>query len=122
MAQKLLKTESQKGSRLSKKNERFLLSIETKLENGYEIKDMDKDTVKELHHFVTETIEKKLSISQVDERYLRKKDSDLDDANQKNIIHYGKDGSTFRLFGYYNDKSYFVITRIDGKHKTHKSK
>ena len=81
---------------------------------------MDRETVREFHRFVSETVEKNLTISQVDKRYLRKKDSNLDDANQKNIIHYGHDGSTFRLFGYYNNKGYYVLTRIDGKHRTHR--
>jgi len=106
---------------LSKRPDRFKVAITRKLTNGYEVKDMDVSDIKELHRFLSETVYKELTVSEVERRYLRKKDSNIDEGEAENIIHYGKNGSTFRLFGYYNIDGYFVITRIDGKHKTHKS-
>ena len=121
MARRLTSVNSTKGTKLSRKNEDFRIAIVDKLENGYEIKDMDREDAKNLHRFVEETVGKGMSISEVDRRYLRKKDFQITDADQKSIVHYGKDGSTFRIFGYYNSDAYFVLTRIDGKHSTHRS-
>ena len=120
MGRRLQEVKNERGQRLQKNEEEFRIAIEEKLENGFEIKDMDKSDVDNLHRFINETVGKRMSISQVDHRYLRKKDSNLNDAGGKNIIHYGHDGSTFRVFGYYNNAGYFVLTRIDGKHKTHR--
>ncbi|WP_429979843.1 MAG6450 family protein [Mycoplasmopsis bovis] len=30
--------------------------------------------------------------------------------------HLGKDQQKFRLFGYFNENNYFVLTKIDSKH------
>lgn len=121
MGKRLQNTSPEKGQRLQRNDERFRIAIEEKLGNGFEIKDMDRNDVVSFHRFISETVDKGMTISQVDQRYLRKKDSNLNEEDGKNIIHYGHDGSSFRIFGYYNDIGYFVLTRIDGKHKTHKS-
>lgn len=110
-------------SALTKKELPFRISFETSLDNGYELKDMRLSHIKEFHRFVTETIYKKLTISQVDKLYLRKRglSSKIPKTLHENIelIHYGKSNNPFRLFGYYNQDAYFVVCRIDGGHDTH---
>lgn len=112
---------SGKALDLKGKQAKFKLTFSEKLDNGFELKDMDNSTIKEFHRFVSDTIYKSLSISDVENLYLRDKDSNLDEGSIRNSIHLGKDRNKFRLFGYYNTDGYFVINRIDGKHKTHKS-
>ena len=113
---------SQTEKLTNKKEGLFRMSFETPLKKGFEVKDMNTNHVKELHNFLKETVYKGLTISQVDQLFLRKRG--LSDApkvfhNDEALLHYGKDQKQFRIFGYYNDKGYFVICRIDGDHKTH---
>ncbi|WP_422059047.1 MAG6450 family protein, partial [Staphylococcus gallinarum] len=35
-------------------------------------------------------------------------------------LHYGKDRKQFRIHGFYDDKGYFNILRLDLNHKYHK--
>ena len=112
------------GIKLFSKKEPFRIVFEVKLDNGFELKDMTKDHIKEFHRFLQDTVYKNLTISDVDKLYLRK--SGLSNApaivsNGRELIHYGKDRNPFRIFGYYNSNSYFVICRIDGSHNTHKN-
>ncbi|ULG71162.1 MAG6450 family protein [Macrococcus brunensis] len=82
-----------------------------------------------MHKFLSATVYKDLTITQVDSLYLRTKGKvkekvsyDLNDPkNQLDLLHYGFDRDKFRLFGYYDEKAYFNITRIDIDHKSHKS-
>lgn len=102
----------------------FRIVFETRLQNGYELKDMTRSQIREFHRFVAETIYKGLSISKVDQLFLRKQglsDAPPEYYKGKELLHYGKDRHPFRLFGYYNQDGYFVVCRIDGGHKTHKS-
>lgn len=101
----------------------FRISISERLDHGYEIKDMENSHIKELHKFIADTVYKRLTISQVDDLYLRKQRLGVKPTNcaGEELSHYGKDGNPFRLFGYYNQDGYFVISRIDGKHKTHRA-
>ena len=112
-----------KGSRLTKEDTKFRIAFEVKLANGFEIKDMEMKHNAEFHNFISETVYKELTISEVDKLFLRKqglgsappvKYGDIE------LIHYGKDMKPFRLFGYYNKDGYFVVCRIDGKHKTNR--
>ena len=73
-----------------------------------------------LHNFISQTIGEKLTITEVDKLYLRTKGGVRQDINNEDVIHYGKDRTQFRVFGYYNSENYFNITRIDPKHKTNK--
>lgn len=109
--------------KLNRKELPFRIAIETKLENGFEFKDMNPENIKALQDFLDSTVYKQLTISEVDKLYLRKRG--MSDApsifyGEEPLLHYGKDRTPFRLFGYYNSESYFVICRIDGGHKTHK--
>ncbi|MBR1628235.1 MAG: hypothetical protein IJ679_03070 [Lachnospiraceae bacterium] len=123
MAGRLTKRVSHAGlPKIRNQERKFLISIEDKLDNGFEFKDADQADIKELHRFIAETVYKGLTITEVDKLYLRKRGlgkSMQMNRDGKEIIHYGKPRSKFRLFGYYNEKTYFVICRIDGKHKTH---
>ena len=69
---------------------------------------------------------KQLSISTVDKLYLRMKGTVREKAEingiNRDIVHYGFDRSLFRLHGYFNELNYFVIYKIDPKHKVHKVK
>ena len=112
-----------KTSRLPRHKQIFRIAIETKLDNGYEFKDMTQAHVKELHRFISDTVYKGLTILEVDKQYLRKEGlSDAPPVKYKGdieLIHYGKDRNAFRIYGYYNADNYFVICRIDGAHQTH---
>ena len=122
MARKLTKTEQREEKvRLNTREICFRIAIETPLVNGYEFKDLSPEQLKSFHRFISDTVYKQLTISQVDKLYLRKQG--LGSAppvlyNDRELIHYGKDRNPFRLFGYYNTDGYFVICRIDGEHKT----
>lgn len=123
MIQRLQKNTSViKGNKLLFKELPFRIAFEVKLDNGFELKDMTREHVQEFHRFLQDTVYKGLTISEVDRLFLRK--SGLSKApvvisNGRELIHYGKDRNSFRIFGYYNSDSYFVICRIDGAHKTH---
>lgn len=122
---KLINTDSSrlKGQKLSLKSVPFKIGIAGKLDNGFEIKDLEQSGIKDFHSFVKDTVYNKLTISQVEERFRRSDDKSMDDeAEGKHIIHFGKAGTSFRLFGYYDPSGLFVLTRIDSKHKTHKRK
>lgn len=127
MTQQLPRAEASgsKPTRLPKNIQLFRLTIAVKLENGYEIKDMTPAHVKQLHRFIQDTVYKGLTISQVDELYLRKEG--LSDAppviykGKIELLHYGKARNAFRIYGYYNADNYFVVCRIDGNHQTHKA-
>jgi len=103
----------------------FRISIERGLENKFQFGDMKQSDIKDFHRFVSETVGKSLSISQVDNMYLRKRGLKKDmtmqviDGAEREVFHYGKDRHPFRLFGFYNT-GYFVLTKIDCTHATHK--
>lgn len=109
------------GSRLDKPSVPFKLAIDDCLENGYSFEKMKKDGLKELDRFINDTIGKKMTISQVDKIFLRKKGPvksfEKIHGVKRDILHYGKDMKSFRVHGYYNDNGYFVLTQIDPKHK-----
>ncbi|KAA0967472.1 hypothetical protein FXF62_02035 [Streptococcus cristatus] len=96
----------------------FKFSISEQLDNKFAFKDLKAADIKALHNFIDITIGKKLTITQVDKLYLRTKGGVTQTINNKDVVHYGKDCNSFRVFGYYNSENYFNITRIDPKHKT----
>lgn len=118
------KKESQ-GSLLTKKpNMPFRIAIDDSLENRYCFKDLKGEGIKSFHSFIEETVGKDLSIGTVDDLFLRTKGPVKEKmtvhGSERDVIHYGKDRKPFRVFGYYNQYGYFVLTRIDPKHKTHR--
>lgn len=103
----------------------FKVAIDYSLENNYCFKDLKTDGIKSFHRFIESTVGQQLTISEVDNLYLRTKGGRSEKRNvhgqERAIMHYGKDRKKFRVFGYYNQKGYFVLSRIDPKHNTHKS-
>lgn len=123
MVLRLQKTRTErKGIKLLFEEKLFRIVFEVKLDNGFELKDMTREHIQEFHKFVHDTVYKGLTISEVDKLFLRKRGlgkSPVVISNGKELVHYGKDRNPFRIFGYYNSDSYFVICRIDGAHQTH---
>lgn len=115
------KAHSSKGASLTALQDiPFKISISRPLDNNFAFKDLKPADLKDFHNFISQTIGKELTITQVDKLYLRTKGGTTQDINNEDIIHYGKDRTKFRVFGYYNSENYFNITRIDPKHKTNK--
>ncbi|WP_338343013.1 MULTISPECIES: MAG6450 family protein [Fructobacillus] len=103
---------------------RFKLSLSLSLHRDYCFKKLNKDELKKLDQFVSETVDKGLTITQVDTLFLRNKGPikarETIKGVKREIIHYGKDRDSFRLHGFYDDNGYFVLYKIDPKHKVHK--
>lgn len=120
-----------KGSKLAGyKSKQFKIAFGTELENKYSFKTRKARNLAEgMHKFLECTIYKELTITEVDELYLRTKgevkektkyDKNNKHNNQIEIQHYGFKRDAFRLFGFYDNNAYFNITKIDTDHKTHK--
>lgn len=120
--------ESGNGSFLDRKSMRFKLCIQECLDKKYCFKKMDKGSLKALDLFISETVDKNLTITEVDSLFLRTKGNGSNfeeikiNGSTRQVFHYGKDRNPFRVFGYYNEDGYLVIHKIDPKHKTHKMK
>lgn len=107
----------------TRKSIKFKVAITDKLDNNYCFKTLNSNHIKSFHRFLNDTVNKGLSISQVDDLYKRKKGPKEEikiKGSKFELIHLGKDLKSFRIFGYYNPDNYFVVTKIDPKHKTHK--
>ncbi|MPM89966.1 hypothetical protein SDC9_137081 [bioreactor metagenome] len=125
MAKKLTdqNTKNIQGSRLVKTEAKFKLSIEHALHNNFCFKKLNRSSLLQLDNFIDETVDKGLTISQVDNLFLRKrgpKEQKTIKGSTQEIMHYGKDRNPFRIFGYYSN-GYFVLTKIDPNHETHKA-
>ncbi|WP_434121608.1 MAG6450 family protein [Salinicoccus roseus] len=120
------KKDTASGVRLvSLKERKFKLAFGTALDNKFCFKTKKSKQVTDgLHKFLEETVYKNLTITQVDNKYLRTKGPIKEKVSvqdgQLEIMHYGFGKSPFRLFGYYDNNGYFNITKIDPNHKTHK--
>lgn len=115
------------GSLLDRRSVPFKMCIQESLDNKYCFKSLDKTSLKELDTFISQTVSKGLSITEVDNLFLRTKgqgpkyEEKTINGIQRQVYHYGKNRNPFRIFGYYNEEGYLVIHRIDPKHKTHKT-
>lgn len=102
---------------------KFKVAISETLKNGYSFKDLKSKDVQSFERFVSQTVGKDLTISQVDKMFLRKHGKPVNTIEingcKRDVMHYGKDRKKFRIFGYYDDNGYFVLYKIDTKHKTH---
>lgn len=120
--------ETGNGSILNRRKMRFKFCIQESLDNRYCFKCLNKESLRALDNFIKQTVDKQLSITEVDDLFLRTKgrgqnyELKVINGAQREVFHYGKDRTPFRIFGYYNEEGYFVIYRIDPNHKTHKSK
>lgn len=102
------------------KEPKLVISFGLKLENGYDFKKLKSDSLKEFQTILNDSTQ--LSLDEMENRYGR--DLDSDDILEYNgikfqVLHFGKDRSTFRIHGILAD-SYFHVIRIDPKHKFHK--
>jgi len=103
---------------LKKQDAKFELVLSESLTNGYEFSDMKTEDIKQFHYFLKETVYKDLSLTQVEKLFRRKGEEEFSEGE---LIHFGKDSTAFRIFGYYNDALQFVVKRIDPHHRTHRS-
>ena len=113
------------NSLIERKKILFKISIEQQLDNNFCFKDLKNVQIKAFHNFIEQTVNQSLTISEVDNLFKRKegpKESITIKGNEFELIHLGKDRTPERIFGYYNPQGYFVLTRLDFKHKTHKRK
>ena len=112
-----------KPVRLSNKSKNFKIALEENmLENNYSFKGINKnDGHKEFDRFINKILGK--TITDVEKNWKRAS-TVKENANIKNekreILHLGEGKKKLRLFGYYNEEYYFVITRIDPNHNVHK--
>lgn len=117
---------TQKGSILTdRRSAYFKICLETRLDSKYNFSKMNQSGLKELDNFICETVDKNLTITEVENLFLRTKsnpfEKEIIDGKEQKIIHFGKDRKAFRIFGFYNEDDEFVIYQLDPKHKKHKS-
>ncbi|MGV8957632.1 MAG6450 family protein [Lactococcus lactis] len=102
----------------------FKFALTGSLDNEFCFKKLKPNHIKEFHKFIDEILSKRLTISQVDKLFLRTKGKVIEKeqifGKERDILHYGKNNSSFRIHGYLNDDGYFVICKIDPNHKVHK--
>lgn len=128
MAQKLSNSEPVRegSSHLDRRTATFKIALEDYMHGNFNFSKMDSSGRKNLQTFLDKTVYKQLSISTVDKLFLRMKGTVREKAEingiDRDIVHYGFDRSPFRLHGYFNELNYFVIYKIDPKHKVHKAK
>lgn len=99
----------------------FRISIENKLDNGFCFKGLNAASSKKFNDFINKTVGIGLTVSDVEKKYKRKSDGatvEIDGVKYEEI-HFGQNKSPFRIFGYYKD-SYFVLKKIDPKHRVHR--
>nr|DAX92868.1 MAG TPA: hypothetical protein [Caudoviricetes sp.] len=125
MSKKLInvkKDNSIRNVKLAKSSVKFKILLNKQLENNFGFDKLHcSNGNREFHNFLNDTLNKGLSISEVDERFRRtrgKPESIVVEGQERELIHYGKDRKAFRIFGYY-DNEYFILTKIDTNHKTH---
>lgn len=125
MTKKLANYKSPKKSQDSKltnyKHQKFKIAFGSKLDSRYCFKTKKgKELSEKFHYFLEQTVYKDLSITEVDELFLRTKGPVKENLNGIDLLHYGKDRTTFRVHGYYDSKGYFNVYRLDLDHKYHK--
>ena len=62
----------EKAPKISKTDLLFRIVFEVELDNGFELKDMREKHIQDFHKFLSDTVYKGLTISQVDKLFLRK--------------------------------------------------
>lgn len=115
--------ESFQGERLANvKQMPFKVSIEHSLTNNFCFKDLKQADIKVFHKFIEDTVGKGSTITTVESQFKRDrgpKETIEVSGTDYEFVHLGKDRNPFRVFGYFKGE-YFVLCRIDPKHKTHK--
>lgn len=116
------------GSFLDRKQMSFKFCIQECLDRDFCFTNLSKGNLRSFENFIKETVEKNLSITEVDKLFLRtqghgsKYCEETIKGIKRQIFHYGKDRNPFRIHGYFNEDGYFVIHKIDPNHKVHRSK
>lgn len=112
------------NAKLTVVNAKFKVCIQEPLHQKYCFKKLKKESLHAFEQFIGETVGKNLTISDVDNLFLRKKgpvkNKEIIQGIEREVVHYGKDRNPFRLHGYYNEDGYFVLHKIDPKHNVHK--
>ena len=76
MSKRLIKIKNvnveEKAPKISKTDLLFRIVFEVELDNGFELKDMREKHIQDFHKFLSDTVYKGLTISQVDKLFLRK--------------------------------------------------
>lgn len=102
----------------------FKIAIQHKLDNDFDFKSLKREGLKKFQAFIYSIFKENMTISQVEKLFLRTKGEVFKNVTIKDEfvkeIHLGKNVSKFRLFGYFNQDNYFVITKIDPNHDFHK--
>lgn len=124
MARQLTKKNEAKstGSVLTNnKDKKFMICISEPLDNKFNFKKLNPEAIKSFQRFVDKTVGENLTISKVEQLYLRTKGKpkriEMVNGVKREIYHFGKDMNPFRIFGYYKVDGYFNITKIDPNHK-----
>lgn len=108
----------------NRKDKKFKFAITGSLDNGFCFKKLKQNEIIEFHKFIENILSKQLSITEVDKLFLRTRGpvTSKEDVfgKKRDIQHYGKINTKFRIHGYFNNDDYFVIYQIDPKHKKHK--
>jgi hypothetical protein len=107
----------------NRKDKKFKFAITGSLDNGFCFKKLKQNEIAEFHKFIDNILSKQLTITEVDKIFLRTKGEIISKEDvfgkKRDIQHYGKDNTKFRIHGYFNNDDYFVIYQIDPKHKKH---
>lgn len=111
------------GILTDKNKQSFKFAMTGSLDNNFCFKKLNKEQLLNFHRFIDEILSNKMTISQVDKMFLRSRgpvEKREVYGKIRTIQHYGKDMAPFRIHGYFNTESYFVIYQIDPGHKKHK--
>lgn len=120
MGNKLTKIEKnpQETSALTDKSKTFYVLLGNELNSEYSFYKIESGHSKALFSFFSKTVGKVQQY--VDSTFKRPTDKN-DRHNNKQVEHY-RVNDKFRIHGYYNDKGYFVLLKIDPSHKVHNKK
>lgn len=127
MAKKLTREKYQSKTQplTNQKANLFQISISPSLEKKYNFSKLNNNKGnQEFQRFLNDTIMKRLTIVEVENQFLRTKgkpsSSEKIDGAVRDIFHFGKDRKALRVFGYYDENGYFLITALDTNHKKQK--
>ena len=98
---------------------KVIMCFGLKLENNYTFKKFKPENLKEFQKILDDSTE--LDIDEFENRYIRptdKTDIFYFNDNDFQIIHFGKNGSKFRIHGFYANGLFHVI-RLDPNHQFH---
>lgn|GEM_PF-1591029 len=101
----------------------FKVVFAGKAQRNYDFKDCDMQQWHQFGEFIDATVGKK--ITEVNERYKRnpdRSDKVKDPLGDTYKIEHYEVNNQSRIHGYFINRGYFIVTRLDPKHKVHKRK